>query len=362
MDVIHAVLDLARWAPSGDNVQPWRFEIQSETAALIHGYDTRHHCVYDLDGCASQLSHGAVLETVELAATRFQCRARISLISDDDPGHIVYSVRLEKDSSITAESPLVEAIAKRSVQRRPMPTGSLAADVRRSLECSVDSFKLVFLDSIADRWRMATLNARNAHLRLTIPEAYAVHRAVIAWGCKTSEDRLPDASLGAGPILLAMMRSAMSSWDRLHFLNRFAGGTLLPRLALDFLPGLRCASHFALIAPHEPKVMSDRVAAGRAIQRFWLTATHLGLQMQPAYTPLVFARYSREGRPFTRSLRAERTAREVARRLNEILGPENAKNAVFLGRLGPARPIGARSLRLPLERLVVNHAPQRLVP
>ena len=46
MAVIHDVLELARWAPSGDNTQPWRFEIRSDTRARIHGYDTRAQCVY----------------------------------------------------------------------------------------------------------------------------------------------------------------------------------------------------------------------------------------------------------------------------------------------------------------------------
>ena len=41
------------------------------------------------------------------------------------------------------------------------------------------------------------------------------------------------------------------------------------------------------------------------MQRFWLTATSLGLQFQPEYTPLVFARYARERRPFAACGRVE---------------------------------------------------------
>lgn len=65
------ILDLARWAPSGDNTQPWRFEIASDDQVVVHGFDTRQHCVYDLDGHPSQISLGALLETIALAATRF---------------------------------------------------------------------------------------------------------------------------------------------------------------------------------------------------------------------------------------------------------------------------------------------------
>ena len=66
---ILAVLELARWAPSGDNAQPWRFEIVDDATLIVHGFDTRAHCVYDLDGRASQIAQGALLETIRIAAT-----------------------------------------------------------------------------------------------------------------------------------------------------------------------------------------------------------------------------------------------------------------------------------------------------
>ena len=58
MTPIEQVLDCARWAPSGDNAQPWRFVPKTEREAEVVGYDTRAHCVYDLDGWASELAHG----------------------------------------------------------------------------------------------------------------------------------------------------------------------------------------------------------------------------------------------------------------------------------------------------------------
>ena len=56
--VLEDILDQARWAPSGDNTQPWRFEVRGARHVVVHGFDTRSHCVYDLDGHPSQLSLG----------------------------------------------------------------------------------------------------------------------------------------------------------------------------------------------------------------------------------------------------------------------------------------------------------------
>ena len=60
--VMEQILDLARWAPSGDNTQPWRFEIIDALTVVVHGFDTRDHVVYDLDGRPSQISLGALLQ------------------------------------------------------------------------------------------------------------------------------------------------------------------------------------------------------------------------------------------------------------------------------------------------------------
>ena len=361
MALAESVLDLARWAPSGDNTQPWRFVVKSDTEIEVHGYDTRSHCVYDLDGAASQFAHGALLETIALAATRFGAKADIAMASADSSGHIVYRVRLVPTPNVV-EDPLVPSITERVVQRRPLSPKALSAGDKAALESAVAPYRIVWMDDLGKRWQMAALNAFSAHIRLTIPEAFAVHKATIEWDVTTSEDKMPSPSLGAPWFFEPVMRSAMSSWETVDFLNRYLGGTIMPRILLDWMPGLFCSSHFALLAPTRPQGPANYVDAGRAAQRLWLTATRLGFQAQPLYTPLVFANYAREQRNFTVVDAAKARARSVLARLEEIFGSEPAQRAVFLGRMGPARAVKGRSLRLPLKTLAVTTAPPELGP
>jgi len=121
---------------------------------------------------------------------------------------------------------------------------------------------------------------------------------------------------------------------------------------MDLLPGLFCAAHFAILADKSPKTVGDYVAAGRAVQRFWLTATGLGLQLQPELTPLIFTRYVREGRPFSRLPGAMDTAIRLGNRLSRLLQNDPVEQAVFLGRIGSGDVATSRSLRLPVERLI----------
>ena len=66
---VYRILERARWAPSGDNEQPWRFEVVDDLHIVIHTNDTRDWCVYDLDGSSSQIAVGALLETIAIAAS-----------------------------------------------------------------------------------------------------------------------------------------------------------------------------------------------------------------------------------------------------------------------------------------------------
>jgi hypothetical protein len=352
-----AVLDLARFAPSGDNSQPWRFVLRSTNAFDVYAYDTRAHCVYDLDGWASDVAHGMLLETIAIAATQYGYRAHIDLAREARPTR--WRITLERDAAIAPDA-LAATIVERSVQRFPLSTRPLDDDARAALEAAAAPFRIRWFDTWPARLRIARLAMHNARIRLTIPEAYDVHRAVIEWRATTSEDRMPDASLGANRMLLALMRNAMTSWTKVSRMNAVTG-TLAPRIALDFLPGVRCSASLALVAHAPPTATADRVAAGRAAQRVWLTATRLELQMQPQYTPLVFARYAREGRAFTSSSHATRMARAIALELDDVM-ESAAERTVWLARIGHARPIRGRSLRLPLSRLVVAEPPEALTP
>jgi nitroreductase len=346
------VLELARWAPSGDNTQPWRFAIVADDRVVVYAHDTRDTCVYDLDGHPSQISVGALLETMALAATRFGLVAHVARRGGAPDTHPVFDVRFRDEGR--AEDPLVAHIAERRVQRRPMSRRALSAAQKSALEAAVaPSHGLAWFEG-RRRAGVARLAFASAKIRLTIPEAYPVHRDVIQWDARESVDRVPSAALGASPASLRLMRWALASWRRVELLNRFAAGTVMPRVELDLVPGLACAAHVTLVAQSAPRTLDDYVAAGRALQRLWLTATALGLQFQPEYTPLVFARYAREGVRFTGRAAALRRASRVRSALDRLLGADMAPRAVFMGRIGIGPPASARSLRLPLDRLLVE--------
>lgn len=349
------ILEFARWAPSGDNTQPWRFEIISEHSLIIHGSDTRDYCVYDLDGHSSQIALGVLQETLSIAASAYGFRAEFSYCRETPETAPDFFVELIPDNQLQPD-PLLHAVKQRSVQRRLMQRTPLTEKQKQALENAIGKFyTLCWFEKSMERWHFAKLMFDNAKLRLTLPEAYLVHRDIIEWEARFSEDKVPDQALGLDLMTLKLMRWVMISWQRVDFFNNFLAGHLVPRIEMDLLPGLFCGAHFALVAQTTPQTLEDYVAAGRAVQRFWLTAAHLDLQLQPEMTPLIFSRYVRENRVFSQMPHAMDKAVRLADRLSGLLQKTPVENAIFLGRVGRGAAPSSRSLRLSLERLLEEH-------
>lgn len=354
-DTLIRILDLARWAPSGDNTQPWRFEIVSDSMVAVHGFDTRDHVVYDFDGHASHIAHGALLETLRIAATGFGCIASWTLrvgYSDSAP---IYDVRVWNADGVSID-PLFPFIERRVVQRRPMRATPLTASQRQALAAAPGgAYEVRFCESFADRVSIAKLLWDNAYIRLTCPEAFEVHREVIEWGVRYSKDKIPEQAVGVDPLTGKLMRWVMQRWERVDFFNRYLLGTIAPRIQLDFMPALRCAAHMMVLANRAPSSMLDYVSAGIALQRLWLTAHSVGLHLQPEMTPVIFNWYARAGRSFSSVPGIEGRVRLLADRLAGQLGPDKAPGLMVMCRVGFATSPKSRSTRRELAELMLNN-------
>lgn len=350
--VLTQILKLARWAPSGDNQQPWAFEIAGDHCIKIHGFDTRDHILYDYLGRASHIAHGALLETLRIAATRFALRATWELSSSGDDRNPIYTVTLVPDPGL-APDPLVDFIEERTVQRRPMKTTPLTSTQRQALlEAVGKDFTVQLFEQASERLSVAKLLWSSAKIRLTCPEAYQVHMDAIEWRASTSKDRIPDQAVGVDPVTARLMEWVMKSWNRVEFFNRFLLGTVAPRIQLDLLPPLFCAAHVLIQPKSAPVQLTDWVNAGVAVQRVWLTATRLGLHLQPQMTPVIFRWYARDGCHFSAKPELFQQALKVSDSIEGFANATQSDHFAFFARIGISQPPKSRSTRKDLVALM----------
>jgi hypothetical protein len=182
-----------------------------------------------------------------------------------------------------------------------------------------------------------------------LPEAFPVHKRILDWNRRFSPDGVPAAAVGVDSLTLKLMRFVLRNWRRADFFNRLLAGTALPRIQLDLIPGIFCAAHFVVSRKTEPQpvdVPSSLFRSGEALQRFWLTATRMGLAVQPALAPLCFAYYGRVDAPLSARARIAKLVKKASSAF------PNDGSVLFLGRIGvPRRLSTARSIRRPAADL-----------
>lgn len=349
---LHYVLDKARWAPSGDNSQPWQFKIVSPNTFEVWYDKDKSRNVYDLLGVANEVVQGALLETAAIAASERGLKLSVTDVFDQPVGAGYYRVTLEP-ATFSAD-PLAEFIESRHVQRRPMGTAPLSAMEKQALEGALpDDIGIYWLESWASRWATAKMIYKSAKTRLMMKEGYDVHAHIIDWGKRYSEDKIPEYALGVDFFSGKLMRWALKSWSRFEFMAKYLGGTILPRVQLDLIPALFCSAHYVLYTktPYRPS-FGVHANAGMALQRFWLTATQLNMGAQPEFTPIMFSHYIKHALVFSQNSEALRNAAEVDQDLARLLPKEVFDNKVFMGRIGRHNGASSRSLRKPLKQLL----------
>ena len=354
-DELSAILNEARWAPSADNIQPWRFERLDQDRVTVK--IAKSHGIYDYrDGEPTLLAAGGLLESMRIASST-RSRSCIWTETGSTADELRFTVELSFDSKIQTD-PLHPFLAIRSVDRRRYRRTPLTTRQKIALESALGSdsgLVIEWHEAPAERWKRARANAIATDIRLRLRAAYDVHRQVVDFERAFSPVGIPIGAVGLDPVLSRAMKILMRDWRRIERMNRWAWGTGLPRVEMDLLPGFFAAAHFTFRL-QKPFAPSDRAAfllrAGAAVQRFWLTATSLGLAMQPTLAPLCFASQVQAGSPLIGE-----HGNGIARKAQRLLAGEFGQaweTIVFAGRIGEPRTakISARSFRRDIAELM----------
>jgi nitroreductase len=349
---VERILEAARWAPSGDNAQPWRFRIESDKDVTVSIHCERGNVYEYRDGEPTLISAGTLLENIAIAAPTFGKAASWRYLGKEGDTHRI-AVRLENDT--LPPHPLYDAIWRRSVDRRGYRTRALTPDMKAQLTSAAGPDVMVeWHETLAERRKVAALTNLATDIRLRIPEAYEVHRRIVDWDRRQSPDGIPSTALGLDAMTVKMMRWSMASWGRTHFGN-LMGSPFFAGLQMDVLPGIFSAAYFAFRmrdpARGEARV-TQMLRAGQAVQRFWLTATNLDLAMQPCQAVLAFTHYGATNEDFTVHAPERAKAARLARETEHVL--TQPEQLVFLARIGfpVARPQTSRSIRKSLAGMI----------
>lgn len=339
-EVLVQLLKDACRAPSGDNVQPWRFEWDG-TRLFIYNIPDIHNPHMDFEERGAYIAHGALIENLIVAAPHYGYEITFKLFPDPLNQDLVAD--LEFLTSVNADEFLYPAIAERATNRHRYRDRSLTEVERNALRSTVSGMPGTTLHFVENRTQIKSLAfaASRAELVILEDESIAGHFFQnIVWTHEEERERKAGffvKTMEFTPIQELIFK--MASKPRFMRLFRKIGLPVFIANEDAKLYSSGCVIGGVFI---KDESRESYIAAGRALQRIWLTATSMNLAFQPLIGMSFIAYKSLTGRGNLHSRHAQemRQAYEQAR---SVLGGEDI--LAFLFRIGEAPKPSVRTSR-----------------
>ena len=345
-DPVNIIVDAARWAPSGGNIQPWRFEADREEIRIYlvpdrtTTMDVRHRGAY--------VSIGAALFNARVAAASLKKLGPVRLFPEGAPSHLVATIQIG-DATDHEIKPLQAHIRTRAANRQIGDPSPIDDEVVQQLARGVEreGAHLRILTARDRLGRCAEILAESDRLRFLIPRLHREMFAEMRWPGKDSlEEGIDVRTLELSAPEVAAIE-VMRRPDVMAHLADWRAGQALGGRALATVGS---SSALAVITvPRTDPVWYVR--GGAAAERFWLSAELHGLAVQPVSPVFLYA----SGEKDFASLGGERHLDaffNLARNFSELWDLDDAEHVALLFRITHAPPPMVHSARLPLAHLL----------
>jgi nitroreductase len=354
-DPIELIVDAARRAPSGGNVQPWRFEASDKEVRFFMNPDRTS--TMDVAYRATYVGIGAALFNARVRAASLKVLGPVKLFPEGRPSHHIASVQLGRGTDVSI-APLDPYLLTRSSNRRIGQPVLIAPELVQSLTRGVER-EGAQLHVVTDRGKIdagADILAASDRLRFLLPQIHQEMLGEIRWPGRDSLDEGLDVrtlEMDAGGF------AALDLVSRPDVMAHLADWRAGQALGLRMRASVLTSSALAVITVPRPEPLWY-VRGGGAMERFWLSCEMHGLSLQPASPVFLYAVDDAD----IQELSGERYRDEMFglfERFHDFWGMGDGETAIMVFRIFQAPPPSVHSVRLPLAH-VLSREPQISAP
>ncbi len=352
-EIIHA----ACLAPSGGNCQPWKWVLKNNSIVLVHD-KVRSDSLLDFNNTGTFLSFGAAIENfvVKAQSLGYEVSIEYKLQNIDDEVIAIFSFFPQGiegvDIEATLKPTLVDALETRETNRKNEGRFPIEQNKIDSLKHLVSEIPHAEVQIVNDVNRLSDLGKLIGEIdRLWIldEKGHTAFMDEIRWTPEEVESTRD--GLDIETLELSKMDVTGLSLTRDHrvvsMLNQWGLGKILTRMSGKSLDS---ASAMALFTMPGTSPM-DFIQGGRAVERFWLEATNLGITIQPmSISIFLFGRLIQgKGEGLTAKMKEELPF--YRKSLLKIFDINEDKGLIFMLRLSKASMASVKSLRLKMENV-----------
>jgi hypothetical protein len=341
-DKLDRILLAAVQAPSGDNAQPWRFQVKGNVIRLFNAAEATVAPFINYKQSLNLIALGAALTNLCIAAESEAFATEVKLFPDSSNDDLVAEILLKEGNS--AGNELAPYIPKRASNRRKYELTAIPSDTLLTLQELAKPLgaRVSFVTEKKDIDTIAHAISGGEKVALENKDLHDYLFEHVTWSrkdelarhgfyIKTFEFKPPQE----------FIFKLFKNWNILSFFKKFG---ITDFIAKDMEGVYSSSGAFGAILMRSSS-REEFLKTGMLLERVWLAATKLGLSLQPT-TGIHFLELPiREGvtdglSPFHQDLVKERY-----QILSDTFKLGQEESIAFAFRVGFAQPPSARTTR-----------------
>jgi len=345
---IELLCEAGSMAPSGGNAQPWRVSIENNIFEIKLD-SKRSNSFLDVRKFASFFAIGCFTENVSIAAEHLNLRYSIEFPEfksiQDTLVRFIFIGRNDKNKNN------LYAFIRKRVSNRQLYDGTTLSDKEiKELQNSIGNIGKNFLFKTISEYEKKVLIAKTLGIadRIRTLHDGLFYQMMSEFRWNEEENQKTKDGLDLKTLELP------PNFDKIFLLLRTFPPVrkIIPRKAFEDLakPLLLNCSHLACLASSKQLNHRTLIDGGRAMERLWLTATKMGIALQPwsVSTFLMMRVEYFHGKELTIEQVSE--LKNMASQLRTQFGISQKEYPILIFRLSKAKAPSARSLRIPWQQ------------
>lgn len=354
---IKALINYAIMAPSGGNIQPWKWIYKNKNLLLFNDIN-RSVSILNYKNSASLISFGAATENLIIKAHSMGYNVAIEKFPLESDNSLIASYKFYTHPTIKTEKHtndhLLDCISKRVTNRNlsfKVPLKLEDATYFNTLVTQIPGAQLKLFTKADQIEELKNILADVDKLFMTNKTGHAHFIHEIRWNKEEVEktrDGIDINTIDLTPTERAGL-IVSKNWNVTKHIKKWKFGNAFGKLSQK---AVDASSALGVIVM--PQFSSDNYFdGGRAVQKLWLAATEKNVAFQPmSISTFLFAKVGDNNFDDVEEIKEELSI--LYQKLRTICGIDGNKKDVFFFRLADAPQPKIKALRRPIEEVLMN--------
>ncbi len=353
-ETVTNIVEAACHAPSGGNMQPWKWIWKNKTLYLYHEV-ANSYSFLDYNHYGSYVGFGAAIENIRIKSSEYDLKMQIEYFIPNNTQNLIAAIQFE--TFVGNKDGLLDSIYLRNTNRKVEKKEIITTEQYNSLHNEIvgyDGIGLNWIHNTNDLTKVAEIVTTTDMVRVLHPQGhYDAFVKELRWNEKQT------LATGDGIDIETMEMSvsdkaalSMAADERaIAYLRKWNKGTGFKKISAKSILN---ASAVGLITANSSDSMAF-INAGSALQRVWIKANEMGLSFQPISASLfMFLRLINENKN-SFNVHSNSLMIKAYNDFQELWQLNKHETAIFMFKLHEAEKPTALSIRKPKEKQFYYH-------